>query len=628
MTTPAVIVLAVLALLAVAALAALFFDRRAQMAQRQAAEADRDLARTELAEEREHGGRLQERAHRLEESAATDRAALNQEREHSLRLDGARRAEREWSGELRRQVMELQRDHSVLGDDTEDVRELVLRVAVDLAEAEKGLLLAQADEDADGDLDLVCSVGFDNDPEHSAVCQRFASEVMERDETVREDDRSQLEGEQSPADQEVHNLAAIPVYIGDDFAGVVVCANREGGFEELDDDVLLALGDHAGTALHNSRLHGELRSSYLSTVQMLADAIEAKDPFLRAHSDEVSNYVAAVADQLDLAPRRREELVFASLLHDVGKIGISERILLKPGRLTPEERGVVELHPRIGYRIVERVPALRSMTGAILHHHERYDGDGYPSGLRGEEIPLEARVVCVADCFAAMTSDRPYRDRMSVADACTELERCAGTQFDPRVVRLFVEQVRAQPPVAEGSTSIAAAMDEPEVAVRRHGDEPLLGHGPVAATDNLTLLYSHRHLHEVAAAEAERAAVQELPFAVVMLGLTGLDEVNRRDGYAAGDEELKAAARVLSRAADDCRGTACRHGGARFALVMPNAGLSEAEGLAAKVASDLAAEARPAQAVAVAWQPGESGDDVVRRGRRVLATSGAPAPTA
>ncbi|MDQ3720854.1 MAG: HD domain-containing protein [Actinomycetota bacterium] len=159
---------------------------------------------------------------------------------------------------------------------------------------------------------------------------------------------------------------AIPVYIGDDFAGVVVCANREGGFEELDDHVLLALGDHAGTALHNSRLRGELRTSYVSTVRMLADAIEAKDFFLRVHSDEVSSYVAPVADRLELGPRRREELVFASLLHDLGKIGISERILLKPGRLTPEERGVIELHPRIGYRIIEQVPALRSMTDAIL----------------------------------------------------------------------------------------------------------------------------------------------------------------------------------------------------------------------------------------------------------------------
>ena len=371
--------------------------------------------------------------------------------------------------------------------------------------------------------------------------------------------------------------------------------------------MLLALGDHAGTALHNSRLQGELRTSYLATVRMLADAIEAKDPFLRAHSDEVSDYVAAVADRLELAPRRREELVFASLLHDVGKIGVSERILLKPGRLTPEERGIVELHPRIGYRIVEQVPALRSMTAAILHHHERYDGAGYPSGLRGEEIPLEARVVCVADCFSAMTSDRPYRERMSVEEACAELERCAGTQFDPRVVRLFVEEVRARPPHGEGSSSIAAALNEPEVAVRRDGDEPLLGHGPVALTDNLTLLYSHRYLHETAAAEAERAAVQAQPFGLVMLGLPRLGEINRRDGYAAGDRELREVARAVARAGDRCGGTACRHGGSRFALIVPGAGSAETEHVSSELAAELAAEGRQAQAAAVAWQPGRIG---------------------
>jgi HD-GYP domain-containing protein (c-di-GMP phosphodiesterase class II) len=129
--------------------------------------------------------------------------------------------------------------------------------------------------------------------------------------------------------------------------------------------------------------------------------------------------------------------VFGSLLHDLGKIGISERILLKPAALTPEERGVIELHPRIGHRLVERVEALEPIADAILHHHERWDGGGYPDGLAGEDISLEARIICVADSFSAMTADRPYRRRMPLDEACAELERCAGTQFDPRVVDAF-----------------------------------------------------------------------------------------------------------------------------------------------------------------------------------------------
>jgi HD-GYP domain-containing protein (c-di-GMP phosphodiesterase class II) len=141
----------------------------------------------------------------------------------------------------------------------------------------------------------------------------------------------------------------------------------------------------------------------------LANAIEVKDSFLRGHSEEVAHYVAAVAERLDLPPKRREELIFGSLLHDIGKIGISERILLKPTELAPEEFEVVKLHPRIGYKLVQQVPALHSIAPAILYHHERFDGGGYPSGLRGEDIPLEARIICVADSFSAMISSLSVR---------------------------------------------------------------------------------------------------------------------------------------------------------------------------------------------------------------------------
>ena len=188
-----------------------------------------------------------------------------------------------------------------------------------------------------------------------------------------------------------------------------MCANRPGGFEELDDDVLLALGDHAGAVLENHRLQGQARASYLAIVRMLADAIEAKDPFVRAHSDEVSACIEAVARKLELDPGRSESLVFASLLRDVGKVGISDRVLLKPGPLNADERRIVELHPLIGSRIVERVPGLAHLAPAIRHHHEHWDGSGYPGKLSGEEIPLEARVLAVADTYSALTSTRPYR---------------------------------------------------------------------------------------------------------------------------------------------------------------------------------------------------------------------------
>ena len=189
-------------------------------------------------------------------------------------------------------------------------------------------------------------------------------------------------------------------------------------------------------------LEEELRESYLETVRVLTEMISARDPDLEKHSSAVAVAVAGVAEKLELDPRRRVELIFASLLHDVGKIGVSEEILLKPAELTSEEFGEVKRHPSFGAQLIEQMPALESIAPAIRHHHERFDGAGYPEELEGTEIPLEARILAVADSFAAMIEERPYSPAMTEEDACRELERCAGTQFDPDVVEAFVSEVR------------------------------------------------------------------------------------------------------------------------------------------------------------------------------------------
>ncbi|MGI8597115.1 MAG: HD domain-containing phosphohydrolase [Thermoleophilaceae bacterium] len=560
---------------------------------------------------------------RDEARQSADQRGQELEREQHLRgrVERARRAEREWSQELRGQLMAMHRERGALGR-TDDVRELVLRTAVELREAEKGILLAREDADGDGLLDLVAHQGFENDPADSAVAQRFSREVIEHDMAVREDDPRQLEGP-TGADEEIRNLVAIPIYIHDRFSGAVVCVNREGGFAEFDDQVLVSLGDHAGAVLDSSRLQGELRSSYLATVRMLGEALEAKDPLLRGHSDEVSRHVSAVADRIGIPADQRERLVFGSLLHDVGKIGISERILLKPGPLTREERAVCELHPRIGYHLIQHVPALKGMAPAILHHHERFDGGGYPSGLVGEQIPLEARIVCVADSFSAMTAERPYRSSVSTSDACEELERCAGTQFDPEVVRLFVEEVRMgrREPAPAPTPSL---LDDPEIAVRRNGDEAVLGASSFAITDNLTLLYSYRHLLEMAGNEAERASVQDSTFSALALEMVDIAELNRREGYAAGDDSIVGVARVLERVAARAGGTAARLGGRRLALILPRSGEEETAGLIDELIQEL--ERGPTVRIARAtWSPGERGHEVVDRARAGL-RAGAPAP--
>ena len=555
----------------------------------------------------ENGGDVESLRGQVEDQ----REHLKKERQLRLRSERARRAEREWAQELREQVVRMYRSNGHSGD----VRELVLEVAVQLSAAEKGVLLSQRDGDGDGKLDLVCQRGFEDDPGSSSLAQRFADRVIERDEIIRED--SPGEGE-APADEEIQNLVAIPVYMLDDFEGVIVCANREGGFEDLDDDVLLALGDHAGAVLENHKLHGQVRSSYLAIVRMLADAIEAKDPFVRAHSDEVSACVEAVARRLDLDARASENLVFAGLLRDVGKLGITDRVLLKPGPLNADERKVVQLHPLIGARIVERVPGLAGLAPGIRHHHERWDGSGYPGGLSGDEIPLEARVLGVADTYSALTSTRPYREPVSPELACEEILRSAGTQFDPNIADLFVKEMRRRGPDEADYGTLAESLDVPAVQAQRERGEPLLGHGSMASTDHVTLLFSHRYLQEAADAEASRAQRRQRPFAVVMVELLTLADINKREGYASGDRALQELGHAVGRALDGIAATPGRYSGRRLAVVLPGTGHQRATAVAARVAAGFDGTHPPIRTAVAVWHNGDHGVDVLARARMAL----------
>jgi diguanylate cyclase (GGDEF)-like protein len=569
--------------------------RRAQVAARlEAAEVELRDAREALEKERRR--------------AETREAEAVRERDLRHRIDRARRAEREWARELRDQLGRLHREQGTLAR-RDDVPSMLLHLARTLIEADKALLLARGDEDGDGKLDLLAHEGFEHDPSGSAVAERFAREVLERDRIIREDEPGRADVERAtPADEEIENLAAIPIFIHDAFSGVVVGANRKGGFEELDDDVLLSLGDHAGAVLENTRLHGALRSAYVATVQMFADAIESKDPSASAEHEELAGYVSAVGNRLGLPPTSREALVFAWLLHDVGKLGISERILFRPGPLTPEERRTVDLHCQIGARLAERVPALASVAPAIRHHHERFDGTGHPSGLVGEEIPLEARIIAVVDAFGAMTAERPYRQPVSHNEALAELTRCAGTQFDPQVVSAFAAEIRRRPPPKR-----LHRQPEPDLESQRDRDEPLLGYGPVGLTDNLTLLYSHRYLHETVEAQARRAAAGGAPFSLVVIELANLPAINDREGYAAGDRALVLAARAVERVTAPEGGIACRYGGKRLGVVLPGCGWDALAQLVPRLPAGLDGADLELRIGAASWQVGDTGRDVLAR---------------
>ncbi|MDH4161093.1 MAG: response regulator [Nitrospirota bacterium] len=206
-------------------------------------------------------------------------------------------------------------------------------------------------------------------------------------------------------------------------------------FTTSDLQIISILASQVVAAMENASLYEGLRDSYFRTVQALVAAVEAKDPYTRWHSTNVAKYAVAIGREMGLTPSQLEEIHIASILHDVGKIGISERIIGKPDRLSREEFDIMKDHPAHGMRILEPIGFAVSIINAIYQHHERYDGKGYPQGLAGDGISLSARILNVADTIDAMVSERPYRGSIAIGAVLAELEKESGFQFDPLIAQ-------------------------------------------------------------------------------------------------------------------------------------------------------------------------------------------------
>jgi len=212
-------------------------------------------------------------------------------------------------------------------------------------------------------------------------------------------------------------------------------------------------------SLNYSSVSKNIESEALNTIYALAATLEARDKYTYGHSRRVSRYAVAVAEAMQLPPEQVAVISAAALLHDIGKVGIPDNVLNKKGKLLPEEWDLFKQHPRLSATILGHVPNLSACLGAVRYHHERWDGEGYPSGLKGEAIPIEARILCVADAFEAMVSDRPYRGPLTFKQAIAELKRCAGSQFDPDIVKFFI-------PVA-----LSSSPDDIELEMQHINDE-------------------------------------------------------------------------------------------------------------------------------------------------------------
>lgn len=228
---------------------------------------------------------------------------------------------------------------------------------------------------------------------------------------------------------------------------------RKTPFTESDEELISIFSATAAGCIENARLHEKLHQSYFSAIGALAAAVEAKDPFTRGHSDAVSRYAADLAQEMGMDSAEVEGIRVAGLLHDVGKIGISESVLLKRGDLTAEEYEVIKSHPVLGARILEPAIFPWEVTPLVYHHQERFDGRGYPEGLKGEDIPLGARILAVSDTFDALTQKRAYREAVPYRDAIDVLLEVAGTQLDAVIVNAFLDHLlETQPPPTESQS--------------------------------------------------------------------------------------------------------------------------------------------------------------------------------
>lgn len=187
----------------------------------------------------------------------------------------------------------------------------------------------------------------------------------------------------------------------------------------------------------NHRLSQRLQAMTRSVVRTIADALEAKDEYVYGHARRVSGYASAIGRRMRLEVSALEQISLGAFLHDIGKIGTPDSLLLKPTTFTDEDRAVIQLHPERGARMLAGVPEMEDVAEAVRYHHERFDGSGYPEGLAGEQIPLASRIILVADAYDAMTSPRPFREAFTHEEAVAQLLECAGTHFDPEVVRAF-----------------------------------------------------------------------------------------------------------------------------------------------------------------------------------------------
>ena len=347
--------------------------------------------------------------------------------------------------------------------DPATIRQTAIEVAKNVLRAEGASLLLL--DEATGELYFDSAVGDKAEGLKRIRLQPgtgIAGWVAERGESVIVNDAAHdsrfYRGADRATSFQTRNIICSPVTSRGRLIGVLEGVNKlKGGFDDVDLQVIEAMGHNVGVAIENGRLYEQLKETFYRTAQVLAEAIELRDPYTGGHTQRVHDYSLIIARRLEMDREELERLRLAALLHDIGKIGVKDSVLLKTGPLTADEFEEIKKHPIHGAELLKTVTLLSEVTPGIRSHHERFDGRGYPDGLGGEEIPLHARIIAVADAFDAMTSNRSYKKPRTGAQGLRELQRCSGTQFDPQMVSKFLEvMLEGQSPEGQDSLSLSA----------------------------------------------------------------------------------------------------------------------------------------------------------------------------
>ena len=330
--------------------------------------------------------------------------------------------------------------------DRNQIYEMIVSLPMELLGAQIGHLMLYDDEK--GDLVMEHSVGLAEDlgsRRRITIQEGLAGWVISNRQPLLIKDFSSQDkfSATSSIGYERKSAISVPIMTKDELIGVLTIVNRRDGrpFQEDERTLLATIASEAAMALHNVLLLEKIQKSYFSMVQALITAVEAKDVYTKGHSERVTRYSLLIAEQLNLPLSQMEIIQQAGILHDIGKITVELSILNKPTRLSAEEYEKIKGHPDVGYRILEPIEFDERIKLCVLQHHERPDGKGYPNGATSDDIIIEAKVLAAADAFDAMTTDRPYREALSLNEALDELKRCSGSQFDPDIVEVMANLV-------------------------------------------------------------------------------------------------------------------------------------------------------------------------------------------